>query len=114
MQIIMRDMAHNAIDNIFEYVANYSVKNAMDTIDGIYEHIYYLEDFPYIGRCVDEIPGKCFRELIYRKTKKSVYRIIYYVSEKNEKIYINNIINCKQDFKTFLKLHNYFKNYYIF
>ncbi len=55
MQIIMRDMAHNAIDNI-----------------------------------------------------------IYYVSEKNEKIYINNIINCKQDFKIFLKLHNYFKNYYIF
>ena len=43
MQIIMRDMAHNAIDNIFEYIANYSLKNAMDTIDGIYEHIYYLD-----------------------------------------------------------------------
>lgn len=113
MKVIIQNTAHNSIDSIFDYLSNYSIKNAIETIEGIYDRIYSLENSPYIGIYVPEIYDKHFRELIYKKNKKSVYRIVYYISESNGIIHIISIINCKQNFIKFLKLHNYFKNYYI-
>ena len=114
MKIIIEDMAHNSIDRIFDYLFNYSIKNAIETIEEIYSHIDYLENSPYIGRYIPEMSDKRFREIIYRKTRHTGYRIMYYISEKSNTIYVFNIMNSKQDFIRILKLHNYFKNYSIF
>ena len=73
-----------------------------------------VEDSPYIGRYIPEIEDKRFRELIYKKTRHSIYRIMYYISEKSNTIYVFNIMNCKQDFYRILKRYNYFKNYFYF
>ena len=54
---------------------------------------------------------KRFRELIYKKTKQSGYRIMYYISEKSDTIFVFNIMNSKQDFIRILKKNNYFNNY---
>lgn len=80
MKIIVQDTAHNSINSIFEYLSNYSIKNAIETIEGIYSRIYDLESSPYIGRYIPEMWDKRFRKLIYRKNKRSRYRIFYYVS----------------------------------
>lgn len=114
MRIIIQNTAHNSIENIFEYISKYSMKSAIETIEGIYTYIYELGSSPDIGRYIPEIRDKNFRELIYRKTKHSRYRIIYYISKSRNKIYIINIINCKQNFIRILKIHNFFKNFYEF
>ena len=111
MRLIIRDMAHDSIDKIFEYLYNYSPNNAIQTIDRIYEQIYNLENMPYIGRYVPKVSNQNVRELIYRKTRNSVYRIVYFISEITDTVHIIYVANCKQDFNRILKLHNYFSNF---
>ena len=40
--------------------------------------------------------------------------ILYYISEIKDSVYILYVTNSKKDFNQFLKLHNYFKNYFKF
>ena len=114
MKVIMQGLAHESLESLYEYLANYSTKNAIETTEAIYNRIENLKSFPYTGRYIPEIPNKRFRELIYRKTQHSVYRIIYYISEINQTIYVIYIFNSKQDFQGLLKLHNYFNNSFQF
>lgn len=114
MKILVEDLAKQELIDIYYYNYQYSSKNAIETNKNIMLHINSLKNSPYIGRCIPEISNKHFREIIYKKTRRSGYRIIYYISEISNTIYVTNIINTKQDFKYMLKLHNYFKNYYIF
>lgn len=109
MKVIIQDTAHDSIDSIFEYLSNYSIENALETIEEIYARIYELEKFAYIGRYVPEIRNNNFRELILRRTRQSGYRIIYYIAQITNTIYIIDILNCRQNFNVFLKQHNYFK-----
>lgn len=114
MQIIVQDTAHNSIDGIFEYLFNYSVSNAIETIEEIYDNIYNLEIFPYLGKYIPEMKNELFREVIYKKRRSQIYRIVYHVSEITNTIYILYIASCKQDFSSILKIHNYFNNYFEF
>ena len=114
MGVQVEDLAKQELIDIYYYNYQYSLKNAIETNENILNHIDMLEDSPYIGRCIPEMSDKRFREIIYRKTRHSGYRIMYYISEISDTIYVINIINSKQDFKNILKLHNYFKNYFNF
>lgn len=114
MKILVEDLAKQELIDIYYYNYQYSSKNAIETNRNIMLHIDSLKNSPYIGRYIPEISDKRFREIIYKKTRHSIYRIMYYISEISNTIYVINIINSKQDFKYMLKLHNYFKNYYIF
>lgn len=114
MQVLVEDLAKQQLIDIYYYNYQYSLKNAIETNKNIMAHIDNLKDSPYIGRYISEMSDKHFREIIYRKTRYSGYRIMYYVSEKSNTIYVFNIMNSKQDFNRILKLHNYFKNYSIF
>lgn len=114
MHVIVEDSARNNLEDIYYYNFQYSLKNAIETDINIYKLIESLTDSPYIGRYIPEISDKHFRELIYRKTKHSGYRIIYYISEENDTIYVRNIINCRQDFNRILKQNNYLNNYFNF
>ena len=104
-------MAHKSIDDIFEYLCNYSIYNALQTINLIYNYIYSLADSPYIGRLTQPFNKKKIREFIFRKNKNSSYKIIYYISETTQIIHIIYVSNCKKDFNSILKIHNYFNNY---
>ncbi len=110
MKIIIRDTAHNSIDDIFEYLCIFSANNALATVNKIYKYIYSLENSPYIGRYSPYMEDKHFRELIYKKNKNSTYKIMYYISENTKTIHVIYISDCKQDFNRILKTHNYFKN----
>ena len=112
MHVIVEDSARKNIEDIYYYNYQYSLRNANDTDINLNEKIHSLEYLPYIGRYVPEISDKHFREIIYRRNRHSVYRIMYYISEENNTIYVFNIINSRQDFKRILKTHNYFKNYF--
>lgn len=114
MKIIVEDLANQSMDDIFYYNLKYSLKNAKETDINLRIYINDLVDFPYNGRYVHEIEDKHFRELIYRKTRQSCYRIIYYISEISSTIYVLNVLSSKQDFNKFLKSNNYFRNYFKF
>lgn len=111
MKVTVEDLAERCLDDILYYNMQYSLKNATETEQDILQYFDDLEDSPYIGRYIPEISDKHFRELVYRNNRNS-YRIVYYISEKTQTIYIIYISNFKQDFKRILKRYNYFKNYY--
>ncbi len=112
MKIQVEDLAREQLLDIYYYNSKYSLKNAIETNIGIRLMIHDLEESPYIGRYIPEIADERFREIIYKRTKQSGYRIMYYISEKSNTIFVFNIINSKQDFIRILKLHNYFNNYF--
>ena len=112
MNVIIENTARISMDNIYYYNLRYSLKNALDIDNNIRLCINNLSNFPYSGRYVAEIPDNNFREIIYKKAKHSCYRIIYYISDITNNLYIINILNSKQDFNQFLKLNNYFQNYF--
>lgn len=114
MKVLVENLAKQQLVDIYYYNYQYSLKNAIETNRNIMERIDNLEASPYIGRYIPEMSDKRFREIIYRKTRHSGYRIMYYISEKSNTIYVLSIINSRQDFKRILKLHNYFINYFNF
>lgn len=114
MKLIIQDTAHNSIDSTFNYLSRYSIKNAIKTIDGIYETLNSLENTPFIGGYVPEISDKHFRQLIFSNNRNQCYRIVYYVSELKETIYVLYVANCKQDLNRILRIHNYFNNHFEF
>lgn len=65
MKVIVQNTAHNSIDSIFEYLSNFSIKNAIETIERIYDCIYDLEKYPFIGKYIPEIWDKNFRQIIF-------------------------------------------------
>lgn len=101
MQIIIADEARSAITDIFDYSYNISPNYASRIVNKIYDAIYDLQDSPYIGRYVPELSDKQFRERICEK-----YRIIYYISETNNTIYIRYIFCSRQNSKLFFKVHD--------
>lgn len=111
MKVQVENLAREQLLDIYYYNLNYSLKNAIETNYNIRSLIHDLEDSPYIGRYIPEMTDKRFRELIYKKTKQSSYRIMYYISEKSKMIFVFSIMNCKQDFIRILKKNNYFNNY---
>lgn len=114
MKVLVENLAKQQLIDIYYYNYQYSLKNAIETNKNIIERIDSLEYSPYIGRYIPEMSDKRFREIIYKKTMHSGYRIMYYISEKSNTIYVLSIINSRQDFKRILKLHNYFNNYFNF
>lgn len=114
MKIVVDNLAKQSLIDIYYYNYQYSLKNAIETNKNILFHIHNLENSPYIGRYIPEMSDKHFREIIYKNSPHSGYRIMYYISENSDSIYIFNILNTKQDFNHILKLHSYFNNYFNF
>ena len=100
MKILISDNAKSAIGNIYRYSLNISTKYARKTVNNIYNTIFNIKDYPYIGRYVLEIPNKHFRERIYKE-----FRIIYYISEIKNTVYIYYIFSGKQNSNLFFKIH---------
>ena len=88
----------NDIREIYNYIAQDSLKYASITANNIYKAIYRLADSPYLGRYVLGISDKKLREIFYKS-----YRIVYKVSEETDTVHILFVIHCKRDFNSFYK-----------
>ena len=96
MLIIISDKTKTNITQIYDYIANNSIKYANETSNNIYSLIYRLEQSPYLGRYVSEVKDKRLREILYKS-----YRIVYTISEETNTIYIHFVVHGKMDFQTF-------------
>ena len=81
MLIIISDKTKTNITQIYDYIANNSIKYAQS---------------PYLGRYVSEVKDKRLREILYKS-----YRIVYTISEETNTIYIHFVVHGKMDFQTF-------------
>lgn len=72
----------------------------LELIKKIRSYIEDLQYSPYIGRYVPELSDRHYRERICEK-----YRIIYYISEKNNTVFIRYIFCGRQNSNLFFKVH---------
>lgn len=100
MKVIITRKAKNNLLNLFDYNAKISLNYARRIDKKIRSYIKELEDAPYVGRYVPEISSKHYRERICEK-----FRIIYFISEKDNIISIRYIFSVRQSKKTFFKLY---------
>ena len=111
MKVITTQKAKNNLLDLFDYNAKISKHYAIRIDKKIRSYIEELQNAPYIGKYVPEISDKHYRERICEK-----FRIIYFVSEKQNTIFILYIFNSRQDKKTFFEVHkkeiyNFFNQY---
>ena len=97
MKIIVETLAKSCLDNIFNYNMQYSSKNALEVDKNIRAQINNLNKFSYLGKLIPEMSDSHFREIIYKKSRHSGYRIMYFVSDYDNSIHIFNIINSIGD-----------------
>lgn len=100
MKVIVTQKAKQDLFNLFDYNAKISLNYAIKTDKKIRSYIESLQDSPYIGRYVSEISNTHYRERICEK-----FRIIYFISEKDNIIFVRNIFSTRQDKTRFLKIH---------
>ena len=111
MKVIVTQRAKYNLFDIFDYNANISLNYAIRIDEKIRSYIDDLQFSPYIGRYVPELSDKHYRERIYEK-----YRIIYFINEKENTIFIRYIFSSRQDKKSFIefhkgKFHNFFNQH---
>lgn len=100
MKVILTHKARRNLLDLFEYNSDIR-KNYATRIDKrIHLSIKELEQYPYIGRFVPEMSNPHYIERICEG-----FRIIYFISEETQTIYIRYIISAKQDKTAFLELH---------
>lgn len=100
MQVIVTQRAKNDLLELFDYNAKRSLNYAIRIDKKIRSYIEELRYSPYIGRYVPEISNKYYRERICEK-----FRIIYFISEKENIVFIRYIFNSRQDKRTFFDVH---------
>lgn len=100
MEISISSRAQGNIENIAEFALKISTNYANKVISEIYSTIDSIKTAPYIGRYVPELPDKHYRERLCAN-----YRIIYFVSKKQNTIFIRYIISGKQDSNLFFEVH---------
>jgi len=100
MEISISSRAQTNIENIAEFSLKISTNYANKVITEIYSTIDSIQDNPYIGRYVPELSDKHYRERICEK-----FRIIYFISEEENTVFIRYIFSSRQDKRTFFEVH---------
>jgi plasmid stabilization system protein ParE len=77
VEVRVIERALSDIEAIGEFISRDSEKYGKLTVQGIFETIRYLTEFPEIGRVVPEANIKSIREVFYGN-----YRIIYFTISK--------------------------------
>ena len=100
MNISLSKSAYDSLDNITDFTLNISRNYSNKVISTIYSSISILEYIPYCGKIVPEFMDMHFRELIC-----SGYRIMYFISEKENLINVRYILSSRQNRTQFLEVH---------
>ena len=77
MRIVWSPLALERVEDIAQYIAGDKPSAAVEWVDGIFDTVGRLADFPESGRIVPEVGGRRIREVIF-----GTYRIIYSVREQ--------------------------------
>ncbi|MBT43057.1 MAG: plasmid stabilization protein [Idiomarina sp.] len=77
MRIVWSPLALERVEDIVQYIAEDKPSAAVEWIDGIFDIVERLADFPESGRVVPEVGGRRIREIIF-----GAYRVIYSVTEQ--------------------------------
>lgn len=93
------EFAQSDLKAIRKHISKDSAYHADLLLDGIYERVQTLLRFPEFGKKLPELPGKEYRELLYKS-----YRIIYRVDSNT--VYILTIYHTAR----LLKHNSLFKN----
>ena len=100
MNISISESAHENISNIAEFTSNISIKYSNKIVSALYSSIDTLEYAPYSGRYVPEIMDKHFREILCNG-----YRIMYFISEKENFVNVRYVLSSRQNRTQFLGVH---------
>ena len=85
------------MEEIYKYICQENKNAALKTINGIYEKIYVLQNFPRIGYLHKELLGKEIRIIFFGH-----YRIVYML-ENNDIVEILGIFHGAMEFENYLK-----------
>jgi len=96
MNVFWSDSAEKQLDTIYEYLAQYSEKTALETVDRVTAKSIQISSFPLSGRKVPEFSMEQIREVI-----EYPYRIVYYT--KPEHIEIIAVVHGAQNIKPIQK-----------
>lgn len=77
MRIVWSPLALERVEDIAKYIAEDKLSAAVEWVEGIFETVERLADFPESGRIVPEVGGRRIREVIF-----GTYRIIYSVRDQ--------------------------------
>lgn len=113
MKVIVTQRVKSDLLELLDYNSKISLDYAIRIDKKIRSYIKDLQFSPYIGRYVPEILDKNYRERICEK-----FRIIYFISEKEDTLLIRFIFNARQDKKKFFQvhkseIHNFFNQLFI-
>lgn len=72
VKIVWTDVSILDLQEIFDYIAEDSVRYASITTLKIYQHVQRINNNPYLGRIVPE-----FNDILIRELIEGNYRIIY-------------------------------------
>ncbi len=79
VKVVWTDLSTTDLKEIFDYIADDSVRYASITANKIYQRVQPLSENPLMGRIVPEFNRKEIRELI-----EGNYRIIYLIKNTSE------------------------------
>lgn len=74
MRIEWTELAHDRVDEIALHIAEDDRAAAIRWVEGLFEAVERLAEFPESGRMVEELEARRVRELIY-----GAYRVFYQV-----------------------------------
>lgn len=77
MKIIWSPLALERIEEIALYIAEDKPGAAIDWVEGVFEAVERLADFPESGRIVPELGARRIREVVF-----GAYRIVYSVKDQ--------------------------------
>ena len=76
MRVVWSPLALERVEAFAQYIAEDKPSAAVEWVDGIFDAVERLADFPESGRVVPEVGGRRIREVMF-----GAYRIIYSVRD---------------------------------
>jgi toxin ParE1/3/4 len=98
-QLLLSEKALKELDEIYNYITQYSINSASKTVNKIFEKSLLLKDFPEMGQTEYFLENK---QKQYRYIISENYKIIYRID--TEIIYIITLFDTGRNPKTIEKL----------
>ncbi len=90
-ELIWGEVAISDLEGVYDYIARDSRQYAKHQVEGIYQSVERLRQFPESGRHIPEFPHLPNREIIVNN-----YRVIYrYVADKNT-VFIVTVVHGRR------------------
>ena len=86
--------AMQRMEEIYHYIFQFNEVAAARVYNEILDRIELLEKFPRMGPVEQQLTGfvKIFRSLVVRN-----YKVIYYIEEAENTVYVTTVWDCRQD-----------------